>query len=63
MSKIEIYEDCERISQMEYLLPYIVVTAIISLYVSFFMAAVIIEQHNQEPTKEGCIEYFNNHTK
>ncbi len=63
MSKIEIYEDCAKISQMEYLLPYIVVTAIISLITSFFMAAVIIEQHNQEPTKEGCIEYFSNYTK
>ena len=63
MSKIEIYENCSKISQLDYLLPYIVVTAIISLITSFFMAAVIIEQHNQEPTKEGCIEYFNNHTE
>lgn len=63
MSKIEIYEDCVKISQMEYLLPYIVITAIISLITSFFMAAAIIKQHNQEPTKEGCIEYFSNYTK
>ena len=63
MSKIEIYEDCVKINQLEYLLPYIIITAIITLIASFFMAAVIVEQHKQEPTKEGCIEYFNSHTK
>ena len=63
MSKIEIYEDCAKISQIDYLLPYIAVTAIIAFIISFYMATIIIEQHNQEPTKESCIEYFENHTK
>ena len=63
MSKIEIYEDCAKISQIDYLLPYIVVTSIIAFIISFYMATIIIEQHNQEPTKEGCIEYFSNYTK
>jgi len=63
MSKIEIYKDCEKISQLDYLLPYIIITASITLIASFFMAVIIVEQHNQQPTKEGCIEYFNNHTK
>ena len=63
MSKIEIYEDCVKIRQIEYLLPYIIITAIITVIMSFFIATMVFEQHSQEPTKEGCIEYFNSHTK
>ena len=63
MSEIEIYEDCAKISQLDYLFPYIIITAIITVIASFFIATIVFEQHSQEPTKEGCIEYFNNHTK
>ena len=63
MSKIEIYEDCVKIGQLKYLLPYIIITAIITVYISFFIETIVFEQHSQEPTKEGCIEYFSNYTK
>lgn len=63
MSKIEIYEDCAKISQLDYLFPYIIITAIITVIISFFIATMVFEQRSQEPTKEGCIEYFNNYTK
>lgn len=63
MSKIEIYEDCVKISQFEYLCPYLIATWFIWFLLSLLVWAAIIETHNWEPTKESCIEYFENYTK
>lgn len=63
MSKIEIYEDSVRISQFKYLYPYLLTTWFICFLLSLFVWAIIFETHNWEPTKESCIEYFENYTK
>ena len=63
MWKIEIYENCKKISQFEYLRPIIVVLIIIITLVMWYLCSIAYEQHVWEPTKDSCIEYFTKNSR